>query len=392
MEYVDPASEEHQKELEDALEAIGIAVGVSSLLIIAQALERITEDTTISDALAMLGADMKAFEKVVQQGREDYKNTIEDMYETLAVNNDEWAEVYYAYSKVKQIPAAIHPKISKIFSLGEKKAIKAVKAMCNTSVLGLVDRNGEFVPFEDEYKRIINRAINSMKLGETSYTTEVKRVCKELSNTGLRVQYESGVTRELFGAARTNLMDGYRDTMMEVRYVQGKEFGADGVELSAHALCAKDHQDYQGNQYSYERRRGYELWSEVQNEPDRPLVTGANCGHTIYPVLLDVTEPAHSKSELAELKRRANEKISFAGMSGKTLTMSRYDATQYQRGVERRIRSIKTDSKLLESAGNKDAAKQAKSNAREYTAYYKAMSEEAGLTTRLERTRAYVLN
>lgn len=386
MVYRDPASEESQKELEDALEAVGIAIGVSSLLIISNALERITEDTTISEALALSGADMKAFDKVIQQGRVDYSKIIKGMYSDLAVNNDEWAKAFYEYSKVKQVPATEHPKINKILAKGEKTALKTVEAACNTSVVGLVDRYGAFVPFADGYRSIITNSITAMQMGESTYTTEIKRVCKDLSKKGLRVQYESGARRELFGAVRTNIMDGYRDTMMQVRDVQGDEFGADGYEISAHSMSAPDHVDYQGEQYTTRE------FQQIQNDLARPIETGANCRHMTYKVIIGLTKPAHSRSQLSQYKEQSEGMVTFHGMSGKQLTMSGYDATQYQRRVEQNIRALKTESKLLDSAGLPAFAKVASKDARDYTAYYKAMSKAAGLTTRLERTRVDVLN
>lgn len=391
MAYQDPASEESQKELEDALEAIGIAVGVSSLLIISNALERITEDTTISEALAMSGADMEAFKEIVQQGRTDYAKIIKGMYNDLAVNNDEWAKVFYEHSNVKQIPAVEHPKMNKILTKGEKNALKTVEAACNTSVVGLVDRYGAFVPFSDGYRSIITNSITAMQMGESTYTTEIKRVCKDLSKKGLRVQYESGARRELFGAVRTNIMDGYRDTMMRVRDVQGEEFGADGYEISAHSMCAPDHLDYEGEPLQGGQFTNKEF-EEIQSDLARPIETGANCRHMTYKIIMNVTKPAHSRAQLDQYRAYSNGMVSFQGMSGKQLTMSGYDATQYQRRIEQNIRALKTESKLLDSAGLPAFAKVASKDARDYTAYYMAMSEETGLKTRLERTRAYVLN
>ena len=67
-----------------------------------------------------------------------------------------------------------------------------------------------------------------------------------------KVRYASGLTRRLDTAARQNVLDGFRALMQRTRDETGKAFGADGVEISAHMLCAEDHLPYQGRQFSLE--------------------------------------------------------------------------------------------------------------------------------------------
>ena len=71
------------------------------------------------------------------------------------------------------------------------------------------------------------------------------------------------------------------------------------------------------------------------------------------------------------------------------MTMSRYEATQYQRKVEAAIRRDNMASKLANDAG---AITDAGRRAKELTSYYKSMSREVGLTTRIERTKVYTLS
>lgn len=227
-----------------------------------------------------------------------------------------------------------------------------------------------------------------MQAGKETLQKAVKQSVQDMAKNGVRVQYQSGLTRNLQTAVRTNVMDSYRTAMSEIREIQGREFGADGVEVSAHALCAPDHQKYQGEQYSYERKRGYDLWDEIQNEPPRPLVTGANCGHMIFPVILGMSSGAYSKKELEELKNLSNEKVTFKGLSGDELTMSRYDASQYQRKLETSIRKNKETAYLLEKSGSDATA--ANKAVKYYQSEYKRMSEAVGLTRRMENTRIYI--
>lgn len=387
MAALDPASDEAQNEAEDTLDAIGIAIGVSSLVIIAKAIKRLTKNTTISDAMASSSKDLEALEKIMKRGAAKYDEATKELYAKLAERNDAWAKMFYEYAGVEQVPALEHPKVSNMIESSENAALQGVKATCNTSVVGLIDRNGQFVPYAEEYRRIMNRAITSMAIGETSYTTEIQRTFKELSRSGLRVQYASGVTRELYGAMRTNIMDGYRDTMVDIREVQGLEYGARDIEVSAHTMCAPDHLPYQGKQFTQEEFRNLQE-GELRK---RPIEAGANCRHRAYRVIKGLTSPANSEERLELYRRQSEGIVSFTGMGGDTLEMSGYEATQYQRRVEHRIRTLKTEGDMLDAAGFQAFGKLAKGDARSYTRYYKTMSEEAGLTTRIERTKVRMI-
>lgn len=70
--------------------------------------------------------------------------------------------------------------------------------------------------------------------------------------------------------------------------------------------------------------------------------------------------------------------------------MSRYDASQYQRKVETQIRKMNENAYLLNEANAAKDAAAAKAAAKAYTAQYKRISSQAGLSTRMDRTRAYV--
>ncbi len=81
--------------------------------------------------------------------------------------------------------------------------------------------------------------------------TEPQRKRQELNESGIRrVEYESEKGRHhsqrLDTAVRRNLMDGVRQVSMNVQDEIGKEFGANGVELTVHAYPAPDHAPIQG--------------------------------------------------------------------------------------------------------------------------------------------------
>ena len=109
------------------------------------------------------------------------------------------------------------------------------------------------------YQGLVDRAVSAVQLGTESYQSAIRSVLRSTAWDGLcvvdgtrKVRYASGLTRRLDTAARQNVLDGFRALMQRTRDEAGKAFGADGVEISAHMLCAEDHLPYQGRQFSLE--------------------------------------------------------------------------------------------------------------------------------------------
>ena len=191
---------------------------------------------------------------------------------------------------------------------------------------------------------------------------------------GLRVQYpRSGMTRRLDSAVRQNVLDGVRALNNDILRQLGNEYGADGVEISAHALCAADHLPYQGRQFSNRE------FQDVQNRLDRPFGMW-NCKHTVFPIILGVSEPAHTEEELAAYRRNSSEAVEIGGR-----TMTRYEWTQEQRRIETAVRYQKDIAIAAKASGDDFARREAQARINDLQARYARISEAAGLTEQPER-------
>lgn len=388
----DPATEEAQERAEAAIDAASVALELSVLAIIAERLGKL-KGATVTEVYASMPEDISKIRKAVQNGIKDITATANAIMVNMAKANDEWAAVYYGARNIEQRSAFTHSMMSQVLRDRTGKAVADAEARCRSTVIGVLKETADgkvvqYFPCEQAYSEIVGQAATAMAAGEAAVDHAVAQATRQLAQSGLKVRYSSGNVRNLVSSVRTNVMDAYRTAMSELREMQGAEFGADGVEVSAHALCAPDHQPYQGMRYSYERRRGYELWDDIQNQPARPLVTGANCGHTVFPVILGVTEPTYSRQQLRELRNRSNESVTFKGLSGKDLTMTRYEASQYQRGMETTIRKQKELAYLLDVEGRDAGA--ARAAARRYTREYRRVSDDVGLRARDDLIRVYL--
>ena len=207
----------------------------------------------------------------------------------------------------------------------------------------------------------------------TDYASAIRGALREAGNGGLSVQYPSGLTRRLDSNLRQNVLDGVRSLNNDILGQLGNEYGADGVELSAHALCAEDHLPYQGRQFS---RKAFE---RLQASLPRPIGMW-NCKHTIFPVVLGVSEPAHTPEELAAYARNSREAIEIDGR-----VKTRYEWTQEQRRTETAIRRQKDVANLAKASGDDVLRREAQSHINTLQDYYARISAGAGLTQQPER-------
>lgn len=381
---LDPGSYAVQEALEDRLDALVSGVSARVQLVIADALKRAKkENWTYADSYLRYNQDVSKINQILTDGAFTANQSIDQLFNEMAELNDQWAAGFYEAKKVTQTPAANNAAMAGILNEAKKQSERFINATFQTTVVGMLDTSGNFSNVRDYYKQSVSKAVTGMLSGSEAYSKAVKGAVSDMVNSGLRVQYASGHTRELYGAARMNVMDTYRQTLSDLRKVQGKEFGADGWEISAHSPCAPDHVDYQGLQFSTKE------FEKIQSSLARPFEMW-NCKHIVYPVILGISNRAYSDTDLAEMKYSSEELLSFKGIGGEDLEMTRYEASQYQRQIEQSLRKAKTEEYLFKEAGQDTS--ELKSAIRQRQAEYKRISADVGLTTRPERTRAYIAN
>ena len=240
----------------------------------------------------------------------------------------------------------------------------------------------------EAYRRAIDKGIQAVQSGMEDYDKATRRAVAEAAEAGIRVEightgahelrvgYGGKYTKRLDSAVRQNVLDGIRSLSNDIMEQLGEEFGADGVEISAHALCAEDHLPYQGRQYTNEQFR------VIQEEKlDRPFGMW-NCRHTMWPILMGVSAPTHSEEELAAINRNSTEKIEIDGV-----TKTRYQWTQEQRRIETAVRRQKDVAICARAAGNAPLRRDAQRNIEALYAKYDIISEKAGNSKQMKRMR-----
>ncbi len=225
------------------------------------------------------------------------------------------------------------------------------------------------------YRALLDEAIQAVTAGLTDYQSAMRAALRAAGTRGLRVTYPSGAVRRLDSAVRQNLLDGARQLSGAILEATGQEFGADGVEISAHPLCAPDHLPYQGRQFS---RAEFEA---LQKALDRPFGQW-NCRHVVFPILLGVSAPAHDERELEAYRMNSEETVELAGER-----KTRYQWTQRQRQIETAVRAQKDLAAAARAAGDDALRREAQRKILELEAEYERISQAAALEPRFERMR-----
>lgn len=336
-------------------------------------------------AIEFAGADLDAVQKELTRIMGLNAKELEKMFEDVAAENVDFANIYYKARGMETLKDYKENFALRSFvEAAKRKAENGVLNLSSTEMIGFAikkDKKTVFVPLREYYLQKINYAITLAQTGTEDYYTAMRQTIKEMAKSGIRqyegykATFESNYSRRLDSQVRMNLLDGVRQLNMQMLEQTGKEFGADGVEISAHALCAPDHQRIQGKQYSLAE------FERLNRSLERPIGE-MNCHHFTTPIVLGVSKPVYSASELREINKRSNTKVEYKGKK-----YTRYEASQRQRQLETAIRYAKDERDACVAAGDKLGATQARKKSAALTAEYKRFSEKAGLTVRLERTR-----
>ena len=201
-----------------------------------------------------------------------------------------------------------------------------------------------------------------------SYAQAIRHVTDEMATVG-GVRIRAGNREyDLYGYVRNRVYNDWARFNQAMRYRDGQRMGMDGVEVTAHWDCAPDHQPYQGRVYPLAQ------FEAIQASLERPIAEGYNCRHMVFPCWADSTQP-YSEEQLQEYADQANAIVDVGGSE-----MTRYEATQWQRGQERRVRGWKTKAQMCDAVGDEQRAAECRREARSIQRELKRTCEEVGLT------------
>ena len=200
---------------------------------------------------------------------------------------------------------------------------------------------------QTQFINAINNAYMYTSTGVKSYTQAILDEIKNIGKQGAIIEYPSGAKRSIESAVRTNIITAVNQNCGKIQELRAKEMGWDLMEITAHSGARPEHAKWQGKIVSLSGKKGYLSKRDI-GYGEATGFKGINCKHDWYPYKQGSTR-SYTQSELREWK---NEKVEYNGKK-----ISKYNATQIQRKMERKIRQDKKDLKVQQAiltSNNKD--------------------------------------
>lgn len=197
---------------------------------------------------------------------------------------------------------------------------------------------------QTQFVQQANRVYMMTQSGAFDYDTAMKDAADALAKRGITtVQYENGrpVTRTIESAVRMNILTSINRTAANQTLNNAEELGVERFEVTAHVGSRPEHEAWQGKIYTKQ-----ELYS-VCGLGDVAGLCGINCRHSFYPYF----EGMEKHCTQDDLDGMASEKVTYTDKDGNKHEMTRYEAEQRERQIERNIRHYKRQALTEEAAG-----------------------------------------
>lgn len=194
-----------------------------------------------------------------------------------------------------------------------------------------------------EFENALDRAWLQVNTGAFSYQQAIRQAIIGLSRNGLHsIVYPSGHADTIEVAVRRAVLTGINQTATKLQLARMDEIGCDLVETTAHSGARPDHAQWQGKIFSRSgTHKKYPHFAKATGYGTGAGLAGWNCRHNFYPYFEGISKRAYSEKQLKEFEEK---EISYKGKN-----YTRYEASQIQRELERKIRKAKREYLALDA-------------------------------------------
>lgn len=266
----------------------------------------------------------------------------------------------YRMAGLDPLPLNLSPQMTGILKLAIQRTAGTMNNLTQTTA----------IMAQQSFMRASDLAFLQVSTGTLGYDQAIRRAVLDLGGSGLEVMFPSGKVDKLDVAMRRSVLTGVGQMAGELQWARADELGVDLVQTSAHIGARPSHQLWQGRIFSLSGR--HPRYPDFIAETGWGTVTGlggANCRHSYFPFFEGISENAYSE---AMREHMSAETVSY---QGKELTA--YEASQVQRGIERKIREWKRRTVALEGAGLEAVRETAK--IRQWQAQMREFLRQTGL-------------
>lgn len=375
-------------------------INVYVLKIIAQRIREIgtilPSDAHILERILKTGSDTRKINQYLAEQTNLQETDIKKIIKNVAQDAYLDTKPFYDYRYRSFIPFTKNIPLQRIVTSIANQTLDEYKNLSRSRATGFLIRDTKnprklkFHSIEDTYNSVIDEAIQASSQGIIDYNTAMRRTMEQLVNSGIRKMYwDSGYSQRLDTAVKRNIMDGIRAINQGVQDETGRQYGADGKEITVHTNSAPDHEPIQGHQFTneqYERLQSQLSFMDINGEVFAPIeraIGTLNCRHFTYSIIVGFAKPNYTSKQLDDIK--AKNAKGYTDPKGKHMTM--YECTQKQRQMETLIRKCKDGQIMAKEAGNLDLAHNYQTKVDAYTKRYKEFSKACGLSPKMNNLR-----
>jgi len=325
------------------------------------------------------GADVQAINRAIANMTGLQIKDIKKLIKAVAQDSYIDAKPYYDYRHKPFIPLSQNIPLQKMINAVSRQTQNSFKNLSNSQAIGFLIRDRKhpkkmkFYTVIETYQSVIDEAIQAVLSGTLDYQTAMRRTIRQLNNSGMRRMYwESGYSQRMDTAVKRNILDGVKQISQEVHNITGQQFGADGVELTAHPYPAPDHAPFQGRLFTnkeFDKLQDHRSFKDIKgnNYPAQERIIGQyNCKHFAYPVILEATIPTYTEKQLKDILKQNEKGVTLP--NGEHLTG--YEAIQYQNKLALKVRQLKDAQMVAQEAGDMKLAKEYQTKVTQATKHY----------------------
>ena len=375
------------------------AINVYVIRQIAAQIKRIGEMSPSSlhklERLLKTGSDVRKINAELARLTGLQVRDIKSMIRDVALNGYLDARPFFDYRHLPFVPFKNNVELQKVVrSIANQTAAQYINLSKAQAFMMRDPKNPNvFIPntIARTYQNAVDKAIQAVQSGVLDYNTAMRQTLDDLSQSGTRVVYQTAsgriYTQRMDTAVRRNLLDGVRAINQGVQDEVGRQFDADGKEITVHAFSAPDHEPIQGHQFSNDE------FDKLQTEQDfedaqgkkfaairRPIGVW-NCRHFTFSIILSHSKPLYTNEQLEQFKQKNNQGYTLP--NGKHLTM--YQCTQKQRQMETAIRYAKEGKIAADTAGDEKLSGKYAAKVQNLTDQYYAFSRSCGLSPKVDK-------
>ena len=350
-----------------------------------------SQANVLAQQLKFSNSAKEVLAELSKQGAVSVKD-LKKILERVAKENSGFAETYY---KAREIDMPVYKEnkaLQNLVSAIYKQSGEEFKNIAKSTGFRLLDVNKKplLLNIQETYNEVIDRCVIAIMEGKETYQQTMRSTLKQLAESGVRkIEYKSGYSRRIDTSVRMNILDSTRQISNESQKLFGKEFDADGVEISTHLYPAPDHELIQGRQFSIEEFNKFQngekavdytgkAFEPIYEGHERRPISQYNCYHYIFSIVLGVSKPLYSQKELQKIIDNKNKIIKF---DNKKYNM--YEATQLQRKIETAIREAKDEKLIAKASQDNDLMLSSEKRITDLKTKYNQLCKISGLPNQL---------